>query len=177
MDTSLSESHSLLTATLAVLETDPTTCDGFDVADDKDDSSIKEHVADAKMPPRNPFSSNFSDAEDSETKEEEDEDKEEEDEVEAEDTPVDDSKTVAEQMETHIGRSNTAEVSNDNNKNKNQNSTPNQSNAALSPIDCATLDVLKLCHNGRGRPRVLQQPFCPASKTLFPKQSGCHQAS
>jgi hypothetical protein len=110
------------------------------------------------MPPRNPFSSNFSDAEDSETKEDEDkEDKEDEDEVEAEDTPVDDSKTVAEQMEMHIGRSNTAEVSKDNNKdndddnnnnNNNQNSTPKESNVILSLIDCATVDVLKLCHDG-----------------------------
>jgi hypothetical protein len=170
MGTGLSESHSSLTATLAVLEMDPTTYDGLDLADDKDDSSIQEHGADSKMPPPNPFSSNFSVTKDSETEDEEEE-------VEAKDNLVDDSRTVAELVGMHIGRSNTAEVSNDNNKNKNQNSTPNQSNAALSPIDCATLDVLKLCHNGRGRPRVLQQPFCPASKTLFPKQSGCHQAS
>jgi hypothetical protein len=135
MDTRISESHSSLITTLTILEMEPTTCDGFCVAGDEDDSSIQDHVAHSETAsPAHPVSSTFSDAEDSETEDEGD-------------APVDGSTTVAEQVEMLIGRSNTAEVCHDINNNQNQNSVPNESNVALSPIDCATLEVLKLCHD------------------------------
>ena len=82
MDTGVSETHSSSTATLTILEMDPTTHDGLNVADDKDDSSIQEHGTDTQLPAPNPFSSVFFDTFDSET--------EDEDEVGAEDTPADD---------------------------------------------------------------------------------------
>jgi hypothetical protein len=160
MDTSLSETHSSLTVTLTVLEMDPTTYDDFDVADDKDDSSVQEHGSDAKMPAPNPFSSVFSDTFDSETEDEE--------EVVAKDTPVDDCTTVAEQVEIHIGRSITAEASNNNNQDMFHNSTPNEANIALSPIDCATLDILKRCHDG-GVSLEFYDNFLPCFENTLPK--------
>jgi hypothetical protein len=142
MDTSVSETHSSLTATLTVLEMDPTTLDGFDVAENKCDSSIQEHGTDTQLPAPIPFSSVLFDTFDSET--------EDEDEVEvgAEDTPADDYTTVAEQVEMHVGRGINVEVSDDNNQNLHRDSRPNKTNVALSPIDCAKLDILKLCHDG-----------------------------
>ena len=71
MDTGVSETHISSTATLTVLGMDPTTHDGLDVADDKDDSSIQEHGTDVKLPAPNPFSSVLSDTFDSETEVEE----------------------------------------------------------------------------------------------------------
>jgi hypothetical protein len=73
MDTSVSETHSSLTATLTVLEMDPTTHDDFGVADNKCESSIQEHGTDTQLPAQNPFSSVLPDTFDSET-EDEDED-------------------------------------------------------------------------------------------------------
>jgi hypothetical protein len=127
MDTSVSETHNSLTATLTVLEMDPTTLDGFDVAEDECDSSIQEHGTDTQLPAPNPFSSVLFDTFDSET--------EDEDEVGAEDTPADDCTTAAEQVEMHVGRGANVEVSEDNSQNLHRDSRPNETNIALSPID------------------------------------------
>jgi hypothetical protein len=143
MDTSVSKTHSSLTATLTVLEMDPTTHDGFEVADNERESSTQEHGTDTQLPAPNPFSSVLPDTFDSEN--------EDEDEIGAKDTPADDCTTAAEQVEMHLGRGINveAEVSNDNNQNLCRDSSrPNETNVALSPIDCAMLDILKLCHDG-----------------------------
>jgi hypothetical protein len=57
---------------------------------------------------------------------------------ESEEAPVDNSTTVAQQAEMHFGTA--AEVSDNNHK------STYESHIILSPMDCATLDVLKLCH-------------------------------
>jgi hypothetical protein len=123
LTTSLSESVRSLTATVTALELDsqslPSTTAGCDIPNDED-SSGDEHVADN---------------EDSLMTDEE---------FESEEAPVDVSMTVAQQAEIHFGRSNnTEEVSDDNN---NSNNSKDANNVILSPVDCATLDVLKLCH-------------------------------
>jgi hypothetical protein len=124
MDTSVSETHSSLTATLTVLEMDPTTLDGFNVAEDERDSSIQEHGTDTQLPAPNPFSSVLYDTFDSET--------EDEDEIGAKDTPADDCTTAAEQVEMHVGRGANVEVSDNNSQNLHRDSRPNETNVALS---------------------------------------------
>jgi hypothetical protein len=104
----------------------PTTSDGFDIANDED-SLGEEHIAHTETSTPNPFSLDFMMTDE---------------EFESEEAPVDDSTTVAEQAEIHFGRrSNAVEVSDDNNNSK------DESTVILSPMDCATLDVLKLCHD------------------------------
>jgi hypothetical protein len=132
LTTSLSESARLLTATVAALELEAqslmTKNDGFDVANNEE-SFGQEHVADAETSTPNPSSSDVS-----ETNKEE---------FQSKDAHVDDSTTVAQQVEMHVG--NNAEVS-DNNCNHN---STDESNVTLSPINSATLNVLQLCHNAR----------------------------
>jgi hypothetical protein len=68
-------------------------------------------------------------------------------------------------------RVNDNELSNDN-INSNDESTVN-----LSPMDCATLDVLKLCHHAGCSLEFYDILFALLQKALNQKQSGCHQAS
>ena len=123
LTTSLSETVRSLTATVTALELDaqslPATSDGFDIANDED-SIGDEHIADNK------------------------ESLSTDEEFESEEAPVDDTTTVAQQAEMHFGRSNNMEEVSDNN---NINNSKDADNVILSPMDCATLDVLKLCHD------------------------------
>jgi hypothetical protein len=123
LTTTLFESVRSLTATVTALELDaqilPATSDGFDIANDED-SLGDEHLADNK---------DFLMTDE---------------EFESEEAPVDNSTTVAQQAEMHFGRSNnTEEVREDNNNNNSKDAN----NVILSPMDCATLNVLKLCHD------------------------------
>ena len=132
MTTSLSESVRSLTATVAALELDacnlPTRSEDFEVTNDED-SSVQDNafVAQMSMP-------HLSSADDTKT----------DDVSEPEDAPVGDSATICQQVEMHLGSNNAQEGSSDNDNNTHYGNDPEIS---LTPIDCATLDVLKLCHD------------------------------
>ena len=64
-----------------------------------------------------------------------------EDDFESEEAPVNNSTTVAEQVEIHL--SNNPDTSN----NDNNRSSTVEPNIPLSPVDCATLDILEPCHD------------------------------
>jgi hypothetical protein len=123
-----------LTATVTALELEaqnsPTTSEGFDVANNED-SSGEEPVADAETSTPNSSYSNFTETDE---------------EFKSKETAVNVSTTVAQQVQMHFGINNTAVSDDDNNNNHNNNSN-DEANVKLSPVDCATLDVLKLCHN------------------------------
>jgi hypothetical protein len=125
-NTQLSEDVNSLTTTVTALGMDPqsllTSSEGFDVAND-DDSLGEERVADAQTPTP------------TETDEESDEES-----CSEEALDVDDFTTVAQRVEMDLGANNTVLVSDDDDDN-------NNSNVKLTPVDCATLDVLKLCHD------------------------------
>ena len=131
--TSLSESARSLTATVAALELDarnlPTRSEDFEVTNNED-SSIQDNAFDAQE--SMPHSSSVDDTET-------------DDEPESEDAPVDNSATIRQQVEMHLGSNNAQEeVSSDNDNNTNSGDDPEIS---LTSVDCATLDVLKLCHD------------------------------
>jgi hypothetical protein len=110
-------------------QSSPTTSEGFDVANNED-SSGEEPVADAETSTPNSSSSNFTETDE---------------EFESEEAAVSVSTTVAQQVQMHLGINNTAVSDDDNNNNNNNNN--DEAHIKLSPVDCATLDVLKLYHD------------------------------
>ena len=119
-------SQNTLTATITALELDtqslPTPDDTLDFPNDKDNDSSQEVEHNASTP--YPFSSaNWDDK--SDTKE----------------APPDDTTTVAQQVEILYKETDT-EVSSDSNI-----VTQEDDSVTLSPLDRATIDVLKLCHD------------------------------
>ena len=131
VSTRLSENARLLTATAASLELDPSNLpasgrEDFDITNDKD-ASVQESVDTANLSTLHLSSDDDSDTDDI---------------PEHEHAPVNDSTTVAEELEMHLGCNN-AQVNSDDDSNTNPDNDPEIS---LTPVDCATLDVLKLCH-------------------------------
>ena len=131
VSTSLSENARSLTATVASLELDPSTLpatssDEFDVPID-DSSSDQESVAFQTSTTPSPSVDNSDDDEVSES----------------EHPPACDSTTVAEELHMDLGGNN-APVRLDDDCNGNSGDDPE---ITLTPTDCATLDVLKLCHD------------------------------
>jgi hypothetical protein len=130
--TSLSERAHLLTATVAALELDArnlssTGCQDFEFMNDGD-SSVHENVdiTETSTPPASSV-----------------DDRNTDDELESEDAPVDASTTIAQQVQMHLG-SNDAHDGNADDDDTNPGDKPE---IKLTPVDCATLDVLKLCHD------------------------------
>jgi hypothetical protein len=135
VNTRLSEDVHSLTTTVTALELEPqsspTTSEaGFDCANNED-SSGEEPAADAET---STASSPYSNG--TETDEE----------SESEEADVNVSTTVAQQVQMQFGINNTAVSDDDDNNNHNRNFI-DDANVKLSPVDCATLDVLKLCHD------------------------------
>ena len=145
--TSLSESVHSLTATVTTLELDATSLlaptEDFHVTNDDDssgpenvadtvtndnDSSGPENVADTATPNPNSATSDLSVLS--------------EDDSESEESSVNDLATVVEQVELHLGNNNPEVMDHNNNP-----STTVEPEIALTAVDCATLDVLKLCHD------------------------------
>ena len=129
MNTKLSENVNSLTKTVTALELEacssPTTEEGFDLPND-DHSFGEEPVTDEpETTTPNSLSSHGSETDE---------------ESESEDAVGNISTTVAQQVQMHFGINNSGV--NDDDLNSNDECTIN-----LSPLDCATLDVLKLCHN------------------------------
>ena len=130
VNTKLSENVNTLTTTVTALELDcQCTSEGIDFPNDAN-SSDEEPVTDAEtITPSSTTTNN------TETDEESD----------SEEAPGNDSTTVTEQVHMHFGMNNSSIHGNDpNHHNKN---TTDESTVNLSPQDCATLDVLKLCHD------------------------------
>jgi hypothetical protein len=124
LNTRLSEDRNTLTATVTALELEAsslplTTNEDFDIVNDEDTSGVEPLIANAQGPTA---LSNVTDTDD---------------EVESEEAAVNASTTVAQQVQMHCGTNNSAGSTDDD----------NNSNVKLSPVDCATLDVLKLCHD------------------------------
>jgi len=138
MTTSLSVSARLLTETVTALELDaqslPTSDDGlFNIANDED-SSAQEHTADLETQSPNP-----SVCYDSDTAEEE---------VEKENAPACESTTVAQQVDMLLGGLNNSTTGVSSGEQDENNMTPDgEPDIRLTPVDRATLDVLKLCHD------------------------------
>ena len=134
LNTRLSEDVNSLTATVTSLELDShscslTTSDGLDIPND--DNSLGDDP-ETFAETSNPYSSSFNDIDTDE-------------ELDTEEAAVNPSTTVAEQVQMHFGIDNSAVCDDDHNYQKiNSN---DESNVNLSPVDCATLDVLKLCHD------------------------------
>jgi hypothetical protein len=131
VSTCLSENARLSTATAASLELDPSNLpasgrEDFDITNDKD-ASVQESVDTANLSMLHLSSDNDSDTDDV---------------PEHKHAPANDSTTVAEELEMHLGGNN-AQVNSDDDGNTNPGNDPEIS---LTPVDCATLDVLKLCH-------------------------------
>jgi hypothetical protein len=70
-------------------------------------------------------------------------DRDTDNELESEDAPVDDSTTMAQQVEMHLGTNN----AHDGNADDDDTNPGDEPKIRLTPVDCATLDVLKLCHD------------------------------
>ena len=134
MSTSLSENVNSLIKLVTTLEFEAcsslTTNEGFDLPYD-DHSFGEDPVTDkAERTIPNSSSSNVTETDE---------------ESESEEAAVNMSTTVAQQVQMHFGINNSRvndNVLNNDNLNSNDDSTVN-----LSPVDCATLDVLKLCHD------------------------------
>ena len=130
--TSLSERACSLTATVTALELDPRNpsirSDNFEVTH-QEDSSVQEN-ADATV----------TSTLDAPSVDDEDTD----DELESEDAPGNDSTTIAQQVEMHLGTNDSHDGSEDD---VNTNPAGDDPCVGLTPADCATLDVLKLCHD------------------------------
>jgi hypothetical protein len=135
LNTSLSENVNSLTTTVTALELDSRICllrtsDDFDIPND-DNSLIDDSPSLSQLANPNAFFSNITETDE---------------EFASEETPVNVTATVAQQLQIHLGTNNTS-VSDDELDNPNSNSN-DESHVSLSPMDCATLDVLKLCHDG-----------------------------
>ena len=122
-----------LTKTVTSLELDPrgtmTTSDDLDFPNN-DNSSVEETVTGAGTTTPSSTSTNVT-----ETDEESD----------SEEALGNVSTTVTEQVQMHFGMNHPGEHDNDPNEHK-ENPT-DEPTVNLSPVDCATLDVLKLCHD------------------------------
>ena len=133
LNTQLPENVSSLTTTVTALElkacSSPTTSDGFDIANDNN-SSGEDLIAEAKMSTPSSTSTNVTETDE---------------ESELEEADVDVYTTVVQQVQMHLGIYNSA--GNDDDQNNQNNNFNNESNVTISPVDYATLDVLKLCHN------------------------------
>jgi hypothetical protein len=130
--TSLSERAHSLTVTVTALELDAgnpslTGCEDFDVTNNKD-SSVHENVDVTKMstPPASSV-----------------DDRDTDDELESEDARVDASTTTAQQVQMHLGTND----AHDGNTDDDDTNPGNEPKIKVTPVDCATLDVLKLCHD------------------------------
>ena len=134
LNTRLSEDVNSLTATATLLELEglilPSTSEGPDVANNEESSDLEPDFDTRMSPPNSPSSSVA----------------ETDGEFESEEAPVNISTTVAQQVQMQFGLNNTASVSN-NDHNNHFHNTNNEPYVKLSPVDCATLDVLKLCHD------------------------------
>jgi hypothetical protein len=134
LNTRLSEDVNSLTATATLLELEglilPSTSEGPDVANNEESSDLEPDFDTRMSPPNSPSSSVA----------------ETDGEFESEEAPVNISTTVAQQVQMQFGLNNTASVS-DNDHNNHFHNTNNEPYVKLSPVDCATLDVLKLCHD------------------------------
>ena len=135
LNTRLSGDVKSLTATVTALELEglssPTTSEGLDFANN-DVSSGLESDYDIEMSPPNSPSSNVAETDE---------------EFESEEAAVNLSTTVAQQVHIEFGVNNTASVSDNDNNNNQTHNTNNGAYVKLSPVDCATLDVLRLCHD------------------------------
>jgi hypothetical protein len=98
-----------------------TTSEATDFGNDGNSSGEEPTVTDAETPNPNTISTNVTETDD---------------EFESEEPPVNVTATVEQQVQMHFGKNN-SKVSDD-----------DESIVKLSPVDCATLDVLKLCHHG-----------------------------
>jgi hypothetical protein len=128
LNTRLSEDRNTLTATVTALELEAsslplTTNEDFDMVNEEDTSAVEPLFANAQGPTA---SSNVTDTDD---------------EFDSEEAAVNASTTVAQQVQMHCGTNNSADSTDD------DNNSNDESNVKLSPVDCATLDVLKLCHD------------------------------
>jgi hypothetical protein len=133
VSTSLSERAHSLTATVAALELDArnlssTGCQDFKFMNDED-SSVHENVdvTETSTPPASYV-----------------DDRDTDDELESEDAPVDTSTTIAQQVQVHLGSNDAHDGNAANDDDTNRGDEPE---IKLTPVDCATLNVLKLCHN------------------------------
>ena len=129
LNTKLSENVNSLTKTVTALELEacssPTTDEGFDLPNDDHSFCVEPVFDEPETTIPNSLSSNGSETDE---------------EYESEDAVGNISTTVAQQVQMHFGINNSG-VNNDD-LNSDDERTIN-----LSPLDCATLDVLKLCHN------------------------------
>ena len=153
MNTSLSENVNSLSATVTALELEAnsslTTTEGLDFPIDDNSCSGEEPLGDAETSTPNSSSTNVIDT----------------DEESISDDVVDNlSTTVAEQVQMHCGI----------NHKINSNDESNVVN--LSPVDYATLDVLKLCHDA-GCSLEFYDIMFALLRRHFQEQSGHHQAS
>jgi hypothetical protein len=98
-----------------------TTSEDTDFGNDGNSSGEEPTVTDAETPNPNTISTNVTETDD---------------EFESEEPPVNVTATVEQQVLMHCGKNNSLV------------SDVDESIVKLSPVDCATLDVLKLCHDG-----------------------------
>jgi hypothetical protein len=129
---SLSEGAHSLTATVAALELDArnlssTGCLDFEFMNDED-SSVHENVDFTET--STPFASSV-------------DDRDTDDELESKDAPVDASTTIAQQVQMHLG----SDDANDGNADDDNTNPGDEPEIKLTPVDYATLDVLKFCHD------------------------------
>ena len=125
LSTSLTETVNTLTTTVTALGLDSscfmTTSEDTDFGNDGNSSGEEPTVTDAETPNPNTISTNVTETDD---------------EFESEEPPVNVTATVEQQVQMHFGKNNSIVSDED------------ESIVKLSPVDCATLDVLKLCHDG-----------------------------
>jgi hypothetical protein len=148
--TSLSERAHSLTATVAALELDArnlssTGCQDFEFMNDED-SSVHENVDVTET--STPLASSV-------------DDRDTYYELESEDAPVNAYTTIAQQVQMHLG-SNDAHDGNADDDDTNPGDEPE---IKLTPVDCATLDVLKLCHDALS----FTTSFLPCFANTLPK--------
>jgi hypothetical protein len=134
-----------LTATVAALELDArnlssTVCLDFDCMNDED-SSVHENVDVAET--SSPFASSV-------------DDRDTDDELESEDAPVDASTTMAQQVQMHLG----SDDANDGNADDDNTNPGDEPEIKLTPVDCATLDVL--IHGSPADSSGIEIRHCPA---------------